>query len=288
MKKLKIVFCLLIIIFLTNICVEAQKKPYIKLPKSWAFIPSGTCRIEKDTFPVYAFYMCNTEVGNKEYAEFLDDLKRKGNTKELEIAKVDTTKWINKNSYNEPFATHYFQHKAYREYPVVNISYEGALLYCKWLQEKILKQIPIGITIEVCLPSRIEWIWAAKSGYEFGSYSWGGICFNNEKGFTCNFSRVGDEGITYNSETKKNEVAKCYNNFNKDFFTSPVNSYFKSEYGLYNMNGNVAEMVAEKGIALGGSYISPGYDVRNESQEKYTEPSPHIGFRPIIKFGFKN
>lgn len=47
------------------------------------------------------------------------------------------------------------------------------------------------------------------------------------------------------------------------------------------MSGNVAEMVEEKGIALGGSYADPSYDVRIQSEQQYTAPSQKIGFRVI-------
>ena len=50
------------------------------------------------------------------------------------------------------------------------------------------------------------------------------------------------------------------------------------------MCGNVAEMISEKGIALGGSWKDTGYDVRIESTANYTEPSPTVGFRPMMTF----
>ena len=45
------------------------------------------------------------------------------------------------------------------------------------------------------------------------------------------------------------------------------------------MYNNKKEMISEKGIARGGSYKSPGYDVRIESSENYTHPQSNIGFR---------
>ena len=46
-------------------------------------------------------------------------------------------------------------------------------------------------------------------------------------------------------------------------------------------SGNVAEMVAERGIAYGGSFLAPGYDIRIDSEKPYDAPSPLIGFRVI-------
>ena len=58
-------------------------------------------------------------------------------------------------------------------------------------------------------------------------------------------------------------------------------SHRPNNYGLYNMSGNVAEMVYERGIAYGGSYLDPGYDIRIDSEKPYDAPSPLIGFRVI-------
>jgi formylglycine-generating enzyme required for sulfatase activity len=64
--------------------------------------------------------------------------------------------------------------------------------------------------------------------------------------------------------------------------TAPVKSYWPNAFGVYNLNGNVAEMIAEKGIALGGSWRDTGYDVRSSSETTYKEPSPSIGFRMVL------
>ena len=63
--------------------------------------------------------------------------------------------------------------------------------------------------------------------------------------------------------------------------TVPVKTYYRNAYGLYNMCGNAAEMVAERGIAFGGSFLDPGYDIRIDSETRYNAPSPKVGFRVI-------
>ena len=60
-----------------------------------------------------------------------------------------------------------------------------------------------------------------------------------------------------------------------------VYSHHPSNLGLFNMCGNVAEMVYENGIAYGGSFLDPGYDIRIDSEKLYDAPSPLIGFRVI-------
>ena len=63
--------------------------------------------------------------------------------------------------------------------------------------------------------------------------------------------------------------------------TVPVKTFYRNAYGLYNMCGNIAEMVDECGIAIGGSWYDSGYDIRIDSQKHYDGPSPMVGFRVI-------
>lgn len=65
-------------------------------------------------------------------------------------------------------------------------------------------------------------------------------------------------------------------------FTAPIFSYFPGLSGLYNMAGNVEEMVAEYGITKGGSWNDTGYYLQNNTEETYdasSETSPYRGFR---------
>jgi len=159
---------------------------------------------------------------------------------------------------------------------VLNISYEAAKLYCDWLTSRHTDK-----TQEYRLPTKTEWIYAAKGGLEISVYSWGRNSLQNETGQTmCNYRRIGDEFI--HAVLENNYVIKSYKRPKDNAkITSPVNSFWPNEYGLYNTCGNVAEMIAEKGIALGGSWNSPGYDVRIESTLNYEKPTPFVGFRPV-------
>lgn len=63
------------------------------------------------------------------------------------------------------------------------------------------------------------------------------------------------------------------------YFTSPVNSFFPSTAGVYNLCGNVAEMLEEKGVAAGGSFISEPYQITLNSFSTYNHPGADLGFR---------
>ena len=56
--------------------------------------------------------------------------------------------------------------------------------------------------------------------------------------------------------------------------TAPVASYFPNDFGLYCMNGNVAEWLQEPDMAAGGSWRDVCADIRNESVATATGPAP--------------
>lgn len=231
------------------------------------------------------FYMSKYEVSNLQYMTFLTDVKSSGNEDKYQTATIDSLNWRDKYAFNEPYVVLYHNHPAYNQYPVVNITYEAAVLYCDWLTEKYNSyQKRKFKKVKFRLPSKEEWETAARGGLQHSTYPWGGYYLNDYKGrIMCNYLRIGDESIHFNYETKSLQVIDHSGDPEKisatSSITEPVNSYFPNGYSMYNICGNVAEMISEKGIAKGGSYASPGYDVRIVSSEKFEKSSNHIGFR---------
>ncbi|HNX08312.1 MAG TPA: SUMF1/EgtB/PvdO family nonheme iron enzyme, partial [Bacteroidales bacterium] len=65
--------------------------------------------------------------------------------------------------------------------------------------------------------------------------------------------------------------------------TAPVKSYLPNKFGLYNVCGNVAEMIAEKGKTRGGGWRDSGWDVRIDAVGNYGKSATDIGFRYFMK-----
>lgn len=68
--------------------------------------------------------------------------------------------------------------------------------------------------------------------------------------------------------------------------TAPVDSYYPTENGFYNLAGNVEEFVAEYGITKGGSWRDIAYYLRNDVYEKYDstkEATSTRGFRFVME-----
>jgi formylglycine-generating enzyme required for sulfatase activity len=220
-------------------------------------------------------YASKYEVSNKLYRAFLSSEKQSNNTGSLAIAQIDTLKWRDKLSYNEPYVHYYHAHPAYDNYPVVNISHEGALLFCAWLTDQYNSDPKRKFKkVLFRLPTEQEWITAARAGDSFAIYPWQGKELIDKSGrVRCNYKRE--------STDSSGIAGKQYDYAD---ITAPVNSYWKNNYGLHNMSGNVAEMINEKGIAKGGSWNDDKEYMKIESQYRYDGNAlPSIGFRYFVE-----
>ena len=253
--------CLLLILFIQANFIYAKKNNSFK-----------DCKIIRGDF----LWMLDHELSNEEYREFINsDIQNK---KYL----PDTSCWEKEIGFYEPYKKYYFRHPKYNNYPVVGISKESALAYCSWLTAKINDQLindkdHLVKKIIIRLPTHREWKLAAQGGLsEYNQLPWNGNSLRIEDGknkgsFRLNFKRSNGDfmGVAGNL----NDMADI---------TAPVKSYWPNEYQLYNMCGNVSEMVADKTFAYGGNWSSLGYDVTINSKIEQSV-SPLIGFRYIIE-----
>ena len=230
-----------------------------------------------------AFYMLETEVTNKAYNLFLNDLKAQGRTEDYEKACFRSENWYTPNHHNEAARCYYDSFPAYELYPAVNVPYEGAVLFCQWLTEKVGNP-----EWEYALPSQLDWTWAARGCFQnFCAYSMGEPFLTAADGTPYyHYLHVDDSWITRTDsgfQVVDNHPNTVSTNFIGSDIPYPAKSLRANGYGLYNMCGNVAEMVSNPNMAVGGSWLDPGYDIRIYSIKNYTQPSPQIGFRVIAR-----
>lgn len=255
----------------------------------YSYIPSGKTVIEKDTVSCQGFFMLKSEVSNMDYKQYLWDLKQNGKTEEYQAALIDSMKW-NSNGFSlEKYVQYYHNHPAYRKYPVVNLTREQAEKYCEWLT-LVWRKNTGNKSLVLRLPTRAEFLRAANGNDLNRPYAWSSPYLRRSDGqFQCNFLSIGAGAISRDPESGKLIVMNTPVDFlagGADYadLTAPVISFWPNEFGIYNLNGNVSEMVAEQNIAVGGDWNSPGYDIRNESTKKFTEANPMVGFRPVMTF----
>ncbi len=94
---------------------------------------------------VSSFYMDQTEVSNLDYLEYINWLERvySDYPEVISNALPDTLVWRSSLSYNEPMVEIYFRHPAYRDYPVVGVSWRQANDYALWRSDRVNEKILI-------------------------------------------------------------------------------------------------------------------------------------------------
>ena len=249
----KIVFTTIV---LAALCLSFKKEK--------TFIPPGTVQIN-DTLFAY-----ETEISNFSWQEFEYWTKAiyGANSKEHLATLPDTLIWREKLSYNEPYVQYYYRHPAYKDYPVVGISYEQATAYCKWRTERVKtfltrKKDFSNHYFEYRLPTKTEWEKLAETS-----------------SFALNNNGKNEKGIY-----QLNCVNPLPNGDNMHApypdVTAPIKSYEKNFIGLYNMLGNVAEIVLDKGICKGGGWRNRLEECRVGKDQEFTKPNSWTGFRCV-------
>jgi len=126
--------------------------------------------------------------------------------------------------------------------PVVEVSWNDATAFCKWLTDSEVK----GKVLEQAtyrLPTQAEWRQVQTEGYATGPYLWGKV-WPMPSG-TANLA----DNVSYDRHS----------------FTAPTASYFPSRNGVYDLIGNVWEWCQDgngsQRAVLGGSWMHyPGSD----------------------------
>ena len=212
-------------------------------------------------------YAAETEVSNIQYEEFLSDLLSKNLKDDYKKCLPDSMAWeVLSDTISTCFEYFYNYHtsKSYNYYPVVNIPYEAASLFCKWLTDKYNNDSERKFKkVEIKLPDKSQWIMAA--GDAKASFAWGDDLLYGPKG---------------GARARLHFIDKS-NLFIRDFpaTAAPVKSFIKYKYGLYNIHGNVAEMLDVKGTAKGGSWYDIPENAILSKTQSFTGPDPRIGFR---------
>ncbi len=95
---------------------------------------------------VSTFYMDQTEVTNFHWVEYLYWIQRAYGADFPMVYKnalPDTLCWRSPLGFNEKYVDYYLRHPAYRDYPVVGISWLQASDYCKWRTDRVNEYILI-------------------------------------------------------------------------------------------------------------------------------------------------
>jgi len=92
---------------------------------------------------VSSFYMDQTEVTNFDWTEYMYWVRRAYETYPMVYKNTlpDTLAWRSPLAFNEKYVDYYLRHPAYRDYPVVGVSWLQASDYCKWRTDRVNEYI---------------------------------------------------------------------------------------------------------------------------------------------------
>jgi formylglycine-generating enzyme required for sulfatase activity len=267
-------------------------------------------------------YASKTEVTNDEYHQFLKHLLQSGQMPLYKKYKPDITNYegtllIFFKGYHLPQleSTESTYNNDYDDYPVVNISYEAALAYCNWLTElyNTYKGKKKFTKVSFKLPNAKEWQIAALGYKKFQSWE----LEENEVEVSIP-EQPGDEvgklkkmipvkgNVLYpwfgahDYRNKPQNKRNCWmGNFKVPdesipcvisrpggdgyLITGKVSTYFPNGMGLYDVVGNVAEMIDEKSKACGGSWDHLPEQSTIVSIDNYSGTSGAVGFRVFME-----
>lgn len=134
---------------------------------------------------VASFYLDETEVTNADYMEYVFWINRMYGQSYPEVYKKalpDTLVWRDKLGYNEPYVDGYLRHPAFRNYPVVGVSWQQATDYCAWRSDRVNERILIDAGIlEEDMEQMDDNVFTTQ-GYLQGQYE--GIVRKNPKNLT--------------------------------------------------------------------------------------------------------
>ena len=235
------------------------------------------------------FYADKYEVSIKDYQLFLQDKRAKG--EDCSVWIYDSTCWEMRNTTGETapeiMIPYYYNLKVYENFPIVGVNYEAANEFCRWLAEKYHANVKRQYKQVVFrLPTEQEFIKAASAHYDpkriFYPWGYNGL-YNSKKEKRCNFWELDQVELDFTDDNLKlkgivSQVLRTVEN---------VGSYEPNPYGIYNIVGNVSEMIQEKHIAMGGDWQSTGYNVKITSKRSYKDVDMTVGFRvymEIIEF----
>jgi formylglycine-generating enzyme required for sulfatase activity len=287
-----------------------------KTPKQ-NLIPPGTVWLRDNLF------MDKTEVRNLDYLEFLY-WTSKYEPEKYKALLPDTLLWRNIDNYNEPYVLYYLRHSVYRNYPVVGVSYEQAVAFCKWRSDRVnqfmyirdhyknkevkwdtVKNFPE--LVRYSLPTKEQWEYAAGAGLDYSFFPMGYEKVLDQKNIPVsntleyyNLLKYSQQPVTYI------RIRECFGPMETTGtlitdYTTPVYTGQPNKYGIYNLLGNVSELIADstfKGLnyetGLDGGTLklkkedyplvdstSNGYDYKYTF--RYQKPKAWLGFRCVCE-----
>jgi formylglycine-generating enzyme required for sulfatase activity len=259
--------------------------------KYYKYIP-GVVWIEKK------FFIDETEIANIHWQEFC-------------LSRPE----IKPDIQNTILPADYFSNPRYSYYPVTGITHDEAEEFCEW-RTTIATQVfnrmkgysrtdPEYTVFRFRLPTRAEWEKCAGYGLDLKKYPHGVKVLKSKVTFSKKaaeyLAEVTDPELSvkelnqnleeFNNQKEEDLLVNCkridhkFLNLRTPF---SVWSYPKNHFGIYNMIGNVGELVEERNLVKGGSWLDPTDECQILAVKDFTGPAENIGFRTVCVLEWPN
>ena len=225
-------------------------------------------------------FMDKTEVVNLSYLEYLHYMNEDSSYDYYQNQIPTNGVWTDKevpfsDSVKLSLSFGYLEYEGYRFLPIVGVSYQQAVNYCKWRSEiatqNFVSTREKKYRFEYRLPTEEEWEKAALSFID---------------------TTLNKENLKYGFDTSiispsVFNLSKTLTKSKNDSTPIPPTVYVYAEpttlLGLHHTIGNVAEMIAEEGIAKGGSWIHVPLQSTIKERIRYRFPTSWLGFRCVCE-----
>jgi len=265
---MKSLFTLAAVMFVAQITLAQSSSNYEKVLPGVVKVNDG-------------LYYDQTEITNVNWLEFLYWQFKNFGGRESEAYQAtlpDTALWLENGLNAEPYMKFYHRHSSYREYPVVNVTWQQASDFCSWRTARVKEYLEVNKKADDApyyfayrLPTYEEFRMMYDDIAELPDF-------------------IGEEGkrkdrgkVRYNQKREPVQYAEVADESSATAdVTAPVKSYWPNSFSVYNIKGNVSEWLVEENTHAGGSWQTPF--TADESLNIITDKaSPAIGFRCVCE-----